>query len=43
MFGVALSLAKFALVEQQLSVSSPILMRGAQAMVARTIKPYGAP
>jgi hypothetical protein len=28
MFGVALSLAKFALVEQQLSVSSPILMRG---------------
>ena len=28
MFGVALSLAEFALVEQQPSVSSPILMRG---------------
>ena len=28
MFGVTLSLAEFALVEQQPSVSSPILMRG---------------
>jgi hypothetical protein len=28
MFGVALSPAEFALIEQQLSVLSPILMRG---------------
>jgi hypothetical protein len=36
MFGVALSLAEFALVEHQPSVHR-------QAMVARTIKPYGVP
>ena len=43
MFGIALSLAEFAPCRAAAVGIIAYLDAGAQAMVARTIKPYGAP